>query len=224
VGIAENVHELIGAHESIPRYIKEIALQPLSPQDLIDIVKNAADKVGIAIRRDTLFRIAMIGSGYPHFAHLMGKAILVEAVIAEQERVTAEIYRRGVARAVRDSIQELKIAYETATQRREDCYKHLVWALADSDYIDIRTDDWIAIYERLATKNGWPRVPGDKLKTAISNLKRDNYGGVICNTPARYGKPETRYRYIRFKNMLMRGHVRLQAASEDIELGKLPGM
>src|SRR5690606_22156610 len=34
VGIAENVHELIGAHESVPRYLKEIALEPLKAQDL----------------------------------------------------------------------------------------------------------------------------------------------------------------------------------------------
>jgi Cdc6-like AAA superfamily ATPase len=47
VGIAGNVHELIGAHESIPRYLKEVALRPLAPQDLMDIVTNAAQTVGV---------------------------------------------------------------------------------------------------------------------------------------------------------------------------------
>ena len=76
VGIAENVHELIGAHESVPRYLKEVSLKPLYSQHLMDIVSNAAKAVHVEIARDILIRIAIIGNGYPHFAHLMGKSIL----------------------------------------------------------------------------------------------------------------------------------------------------
>lgn len=223
VGIAEGVHELIGVHESVPRYIKEISLQPLAPQDLMDIVSNAAEAVGVNVRRDVLVRIAIIGNGFPHFAHLVGKALLIEAVLRDESSVTSEIYRNGVARAVDDSIQELKITYEAATQRGADYFKHLIWALAHSDVVDIRIDQWIGLYVELARKYSWKVAPETKLRYAIGNFKNPSYGRIITNTPARYGSAEMRYRYKRFSNTLMRGHVRLQAEHEGVTLGK-PGL
>ena len=222
VGIAENVHELIGAHESVPRYLHEISLQPLAAQHLIDVVQNAAGKVGVQVQEQLLRRIAIIGNGFPHFAHLMGKAILTEAVIATEDVVTDQVYRKGVARAVGESIQELKIAYETATQRSEDYYKHLIWALADSNVIDVRIGEWLRMYEELGRKRHWPRADGGKLRNAIGNFKTPKYGAIITHTPNRYGSIGMRYRYKRFSNTLMRGHVRLQAENEGVILGTQP--
>lgn len=219
VGIAENVHELIGAHESVPRYLKEISLQPLPPQHLIDIVKNAADATEVTIDDEILYRIAIIGNGFPHFAHLMGKALLTEAIIEEENSITPNVYKAGVTRAVGDSIQELKISYEAATQRGEDYFKHLIWALANSDIVDIRIDEWIREYKDLARENSFPIADDKKLRNAISNFAKESYGKIIKNTPARYGSTEMRYRYKRFSNTLMRGHVRLQAENEGITLG-----
>ena len=118
VGIAENVHELIGAHESVPRYLKEVSLQPLMPQALMDIVESAATEIAISVPKQILYRIAIIGNGFPHFAHLMGKALLVAAVISEENAITDEVYRRSVTDAVADSYEELRAAYEAATQRQ----------------------------------------------------------------------------------------------------------
>ena len=221
VGIAENVHELIGVHQSVPRYLKEVALQPLAAQDLIDIVKNASDAVHIDVPSTVLYRIAIIGNGYPHFAHLMGKALLIEAVLASASKVTEAVYKAGVARAVGDSLQELRISYEAATQRGQDYFKHLVWALAHSDVVDVRIDEWIDRYRELAKTHGWITVNEEQLKTAISNFNKVSCGEIIVNTPARYGTSEKRYRYKRFRSTLMRGHVRLQAENEGVTLGKM---
>ena len=138
--------------------------------------------------------------------------------------MTDEVYRGGVQRAVRDSIEELRISYETATQRGEDYFKHLIWALAHSDIVDVRVDDWLATYGGLAGQLNWNRIDEKKLRTAIGNFKTPQYGNIITNTPARYGSAEKRYRFKRFTNMLMRGHVRLQAESEGVNLGKEPGL
>ena len=219
VGIAENVHELIGAHESLPRYIKEVALEPLDAQYLIDIVENAASRLGIEVSKSIVYRIAIIGNGFPHFAHLMGKALLTEAILLGQSEVTDDVYRKGVGRAVGDSIQELRIAYETATQRGENYFKHLIWAMAHSDVVDIRIDQWIDLYHSLAKEFNWEVVAENKLKTAIGNFKSKPYAEIVRNTPARYGSTEMRYRYKRFSNTLMRGHVRLQAENEGFRLG-----
>src|SRR5690606_30620451 len=106
----------------------------------------------VNIDEDMLYRIAIIGNGYPHFAHLMGKALLAEAVVEGVSEITPVVYERGVRQAVSDSIQELKTAYEKATQRRDDHYKHLLWALADRDVVDLRIDQWIAAYRELVLR------------------------------------------------------------------------
>jgi hypothetical protein len=224
VGIAENIHELIGAHESVPRYIKEISLQPLAPQDLIDVVQSAADAIGATVSRDILFRIAIIGNGFPHFAHLIGKSLLIETVLAEETSVTQAVYKKGVARAVGDSLQELKSSYEAATLKGDDYFQHLIWALAHSDVVDLRIDQWIGLYKELASRYNWKLAEETKLKYAIGNFKNASYGKIVSNTPANYGTQVIRYSYKRFSNMLMRGHVRLQAENAGVTLGREPGM
>ena len=224
VGVAENVHELIGAHESVPRYLKEIFLRPLGPQDLMDVVTDAAKAISVDVPKDLLYRIAIIGNGFPHFAHLIGKAVLTEAVISEGVSVTDDVYRAGVVRAVDDSFEELRISYDAATQRGEDYFKHLIWALAHSDVVDIRINEWLRLYTELAGRLSWTIPPMSKLKNAIGNFKNESYGRILASTPARYGTFLTRYRYKRFSSSLMRGHVRLQAEKEGVKLGHQAGL
>jgi len=219
VGIAENVHELIGAHESVPRYIKEVSLKPLIAQYLMDVVSHAASSLDVSISNNILYRIAIIGNGFPHFAHLMGKALLTEAVLNDSNEVTNELYILGVKRAVSDSIQELKSSYEAATLRGEDYFKHMIWALANNDYIDVRTDDWKSHYFELCDKYGWTRTSDRKFSLAMGNFRKENYGHILTNTPDKYGSSERRNRYKRFRSTLMRGHVRLQAEADGILLG-----
>ncbi|MEQ8690814.1 MAG: ATP-binding protein [Pseudomonadales bacterium] len=221
VGIASNVHELIGTHESLPRYLKEVPLSPLSPEDLMEIVAKAAAEIEVEVPRDVLLRIAVVGNGFPHFAHLMGKAILIEAVLNDSSTVQSKIYRSGINRAVQDSLQELRISYEAATQRGQDYFKHMIWALAHSDIVDLRIDDWISLYMELCSEHSWPKATEKALRTAISNFSKENHGQIISNTPARYGATEMRYRYKRFTSTLMRGHVRLQAENEGTRLGRI---
>ncbi len=224
VGVAENVHELIGAHESVPRYLKEIALKPLLAQDLMDIVTDAARVVAVDVPKDLLYRIAIIGNGFPHFSHLIGKAILVEAVTADATVVDSGVYRAGIASAVADSYEELRSSYDAATQRGEDYFKHLIWTLAHSDVVDIRIGEWLRMHGELAHRLHWSVPPQKKLKTAIGNFKSENYGCIVTSTPARYGTFLTRYRYKRFASSLMRGHVRLQAEKEGVTLGHQTGL
>jgi type II secretory pathway predicted ATPase ExeA len=220
VGIAENVQQLIGAHESVPRYIKEVSLEPLSPHVLMEIVKQAAGQVHVTVDEEILIRIAIIGNGYPHFAHLMGKALLTGAVVAESSEITPPLYAKGVERAVNESIQQLRMSYDTATQRRDDIYKHLLWALAHNDTVDIRIDDWIRVYLELARRELWPDEPEARLQDTITLFSEDRFGAIVVNTPIRYGSQAIRYRYKRFANSLMRGHVRLQAEREGVQLGQ----
>lgn len=219
VGIAENVDDLIGTHASVPRYITEISLKPLIAQDLIDIVVDAAQALDIEVGQEFLYRVAIIGNGFPYYSHLIGKTILVEAVENDAKSITEEIYNEGISVAISQSLQELRSAYDAAVQRGQDYFKHMIWALADFDVVDVRIDDWKSRYRELAQKYSWS-VPGsNKLNNAQNNMRKESHGEIIRITPAKYGSTETRYRFRRFTNPLMKGYVRLQAEHEGVQLG-----
>ncbi len=222
VGIAENVHELIGTHGSVPRYLVEVPLQPLIAQNLMDIVSEAADALGVTISSDILYRIAIIGNGFPYFAHLIGKSLLVETVVEGSNSVTNEIYGKGIRSAITQSLQELKISYESAVQRGEDYFKHMIWALAEFEVVDVRIDDWEKRYHELGQKSSWELTSHKKFSAASNNMRNENYGHIIKLTPAKYGSAETRYRFRRFSDPLMKGYVRLQAESAGFALGERP--
>lgn len=220
VGIAENVHELIGTHESVPRYLTEVPLKPLIAQDLINIVDDAAKVLNVEVSRELLFRIAIIGNGFPYYAHLIGKTLLIEAVVNQSDLITRDIYRTGIRKAISQSLQELKVSYEAAIQRGEDHFKHMVWALADFDVVDIRIDDWKARYLELCRRFSWASTEDSKFTNASNNMRNEGYGNIIRITPAKYGSSETRYRFRRFTNPLMKGYVRLEAENEGIQIGE----
>jgi Cdc6-like AAA superfamily ATPase len=223
VGIADDVHQLIGAHQSVPRYLRNIELGPLRPQELMDIVKDAAEELRVTIPEDILFRIAIIGNGYPHFAHLMGLALLAEAIASGAAEITEAVYRQGLQRAVRQSLLELRSSYEAATQRGSDTYRDVIWTMADMDGVDLRTDQIAEHHVELAKKWHWEPLTEMQISTVLSKFKRSEYGEIIVAPGKKYGatrKSERRYRYHRFKNNLMRGHVRLVAEASEVRLGR----
>ena len=224
VGIAENVHELIGTHESVPRYITEVPLRPLIAQDLIDIVADAARALKVDVSNEILYRIAIIGNGFPYYAHLIGKTLLIEAVVSGAQEISDEIYNEGIKKAISQSLQELKISYEAAIQRGEDYFKHMIWALADFDLVDVRIDEWEGRYHEIAKNNSWAPTEKKKFTNASNNMRTESYGSIIRITPAKYGSVETRYRFRRFSDPLMKGYVRLQAEGEGCRLGKSPSL
>jgi hypothetical protein len=214
VGIGTDVQELTGAHESVPRYLTEVELDPLPAHFLMDIVSNAAEAIDAVVPGKILTRIAIVGNGYPHFAHLIGKALLTEMIRADGREVTDDLYAKAIGTAVRESIQELRSSYDAAVQRRDDIYRYVLWAMAHSDVVDMRTDEVEAKYSELAARNSWPLPAPKPIAEVLGVLRQEAYGKIVCHTPVRYGSRARRYRHHRFTHSLMRGHVRLQADHE----------
>lgn len=220
-GIAENVHQLIGGHNSSPRYIRNVELGPLKPQDLIDIVKGAADKLQVTVPRDILIRIAIIGSGYPHFAHLVGLELFTTWLEQDHGDINTDTFRNAITRAVGGSIEELRESYDTATQRGTDDYKCVVWTMADMDAVDVRLDDLENHYKNAARTKGRGNWPEADVGLVVGRLRTSEYGTILTLTPKKYGGEEKRYRFQRFTHSLMRGYVRLRAEEEGVQLGSV---
>lgn len=221
-GIAENVHQLIGGHQSSPRYIRSVELGPLRPQDLMDIVSQAAQKLDVAVPREILIRTAIIGNGYPHFAHLVGLELFTSWLNQDSGEITNETFRQAIKKAVAGAIEELRATYDTATQRGTDDYKCVVWTMADMETVDVRSDDLDAHYKQLMRTKGRGGWPAADVQTVAARLRGPEYGSILTLTPKTYGGEEKRYRHQRFSHSLMRGYVRLRAEEEGCQLGNTP--
>ncbi len=72
VGIAENIHELIGEHPSIERNLVQIELPLMSDEELRVIVKTGFERLNIKPEAGVVEQVPVLSGGYPHYAHLLG--------------------------------------------------------------------------------------------------------------------------------------------------------
>lgn len=201
-----------------------------------EVRRALAGGIGFTQHADGQLRLAGTGSGlhtdqtgrYLHARHPGRKArrdargLALQAATHRRDiRFDAE--SAGQERAdprVRVIVGRAGAKDEAATHRGEDIYKHLVWALADKDVVDVRIDQWLSSYRELMQRLPTKHADADdaKLRTAISRLSQQPYGAIVKNMPNRYGSEEKVYRYKRFTETLMRGHVRLRAENEKVTL------
>jgi hypothetical protein len=212
-GVASNLNDLIGSHESVDRYIKAVQLEPLLSGSILEIAKNIAVEFGIELSRGQEIRIAQIACGYPHFAHVIMHEILKECFDREYigQEIDPDIYKFGVQRAAKAAAARLQRSYEIATRKGTDRYIEVLWALADGQLLvkqfkSIR-DDYAKIMEG---RNGREAFENEKLLR--------NHLNELCN-----GEQPVVHRgkvgWYNFVDPMFRSYVRLKAFENEVELG-----
>src|SRR5262249_10789336 len=134
-GIGHTVDDLLGKHLSVGRYFQPIELEKLHHNYLWSIVNTVADKTGVVIPQDFLFRIGIVSDGFPHFVHLIGQCMFY-AMHDGPEEVThcrRAHYETGIKEALEQTEPSLRGAYRRATMKTKNRleYEEALWALAD---------------------------------------------------------------------------------------------
>lgn len=116
-GIAQNAVELTAGHPSVQRCLKEIPVEILKTDSLIDIIErgekdllswNGVEWTQLKFDDDVKREIARLSHGYPYFTHLLASNAAQAAILDEKERVTMEILKSAISRAVDGADDELK--------------------------------------------------------------------------------------------------------------------
>ncbi|MCS4135119.1 ATP-binding protein [Salinibacter ruber] len=111
VGIANNIGELIGDHQSIGRQIDEIKVPTMPKYQLMKILGKAEYVVEnqISFTNEAKEEIAKMSEGFPYFTHLMGEEAMVSAFKNKQKQIDVDSVS-----AVSEKISEgkLKTNYE----------------------------------------------------------------------------------------------------------------
>ncbi len=71
VGVAHSIEDLVAEHQSVARNIAQIAVDPMTPDELQQIVRSGYEKSGLEFDEQVPVSIAHLSQGYPHYTHLL---------------------------------------------------------------------------------------------------------------------------------------------------------
>jgi hypothetical protein len=80
VGIAENVTNLIGNHQSLERCLMQIRMPRMSEVELLEIILKGSKEVEVEMTKQVQNKIISFSSGFPHYTHLLSKFSLKNAI------------------------------------------------------------------------------------------------------------------------------------------------
>lgn len=209
-GIGESVQSLMAAHGSVDRYFHTVNLGQLPYEARNEIVMIAADKLGISIDETSVYRIARISDGFPHYVHLLSEKLFWRVFEANNGgRVTGDLFEFAMADASDAMEMKLKQPYETATRKYTNDYENLLWAVADGHELQRSSRDIYASYVRIMKVQNLEPLPRNKFNARMNNLKKPNYASILS---------ATRQGWYEFSEKVIRGYARLRAEQEGVRL------
>lgn len=214
-GVASDFEALVGAHESVARYLSAVQISPLSDNDIWDVIDSVTPNFKVSLHRGQKIRIGQIACGYPSFVHLVLDEVLNVAFDEELnvEDVPQDIFNEGMRRAAAGAATNLRSAYESATMKGTDRYVEVLWAVANGEHIQSRQfKDILRDYEAIMEmRMGRERIGSEtNVRNHVNALCAEGNGAVLKKT-----KPG----WYAFSDPMFRGYVRMVAHTENIELG-----
>ena len=214
-GVASNLNDLIGSHESVDRYLKAIELPPLLDGFIMEIVDYIALNFGISMAKGQITRIAQIACGYPHFAHVIMREILGTAYerAPNLASISSEIYKEGIQKAAKGAATRLQNAYDKAIKKGTDKYIEVLWSVADGQLLDKQFKAILSDYSRLMLVRRGREVIYDEqnFRNHLNSLCQVSHGAVV-----KRGKVG----WYSFSDPMFRSYVRMIAHNSDIDLGE----
>lgn len=115
VGVAENIHELVGEHESIQRNLVHVELPLMSDSEIQTIFTKGLDRLGIGYADSVVTQVPMLAGGFPHYAHLLGLASAKAVIHGEATAITHAHFDQACAYALADAVEKYRDAFARAT-------------------------------------------------------------------------------------------------------------
>ena len=209
-GIGESIDMLMAAHESADRYFHTVGLGRLPWEARFEIVRVAADALGIQIDDDAIIRIARISDGFPHYIHFLSEKLFWHVYHKENNGlVTAEIFEAAMSDAAKSMDMKLRGPYELAIQKYTNDYQTVLWATADGHELRRRSSDIFESYKRIMTQRRTHALDRSTFNQRINSLKQPSHGAILS---------ATRQGWYEFTEKVIRGYIRLRAEQDGVIL------
>lgn len=216
-GIGSTVEELLGNHPSAARKLEAIELDPISHDQLWNIINAVANDLGVGVGNEFLIRSGILSDGFPHYVHLIAENLFWAMFDDQQDCPVAqtEHFKQAVRGTLERTDVEHKSNYRLATQKTKNTldYELALWALADRTETQRQvTPIYEDSYRRIASDVvDYAPLSKSALNGRLLNLRKETHGKVLIG----YGSG-----WFGFRENIMRGYVRLMAESRGIQLAR----
>lgn len=135
VGIAENVTNLIGNHQSLERCLMQIRMPRMSDEELKEIIIKGFRQLEMGISNDISRKIISFSSGFPHYTHLLSKYSIKKALEREENQITSSDLESAITQALDNATEQLRTSYRNAimSSSRDSQWKDVLYACATSN-------------------------------------------------------------------------------------------
>ena len=131
VGVGYSIEELFGAHPSIQRCCRQIAMPRMSKQELSDIISDRYPRFGLTASEELISNLIDLSRGLPGYAHLAGREAALSAIRRRRRTVDDMDYTEAIRESVRRAQESIVTAYNRAVySAKENIYKEVLLACA----------------------------------------------------------------------------------------------
>lgn len=204
VGIADNVENLIGNHQSLERCLMQVNMPRMSDSELFEIIVSGFKRLQMVIQDDVIKKIITFSSGFPHYTHLISKYVAKSALERNSIEVNLNDLDNAIEKSIENTNEQLRSAYRKAiiSTSSTSQWKDVLFAcaLAESDEFNcFSTTDILLKFNKITGK-------GSKRENITYNLGKfckDERGEVI----EKIGEGRN-FKY-RFTNPMMKAYIKL---------------
>lgn len=217
VGVAENIHELVGEHASIERNLVHVELPLMSDDEIETIFTKGLDRLGMGYENTVVTQVPKLAGGFPHYAHLLGLACAKAVVHAEAAAVSHVHFDQACSIALEDAIEKYRDAFARATATTQVSRYPRVLAACGYAQTDGR-----GVFRATDVVDAFRRVFGESLSVqavvpALGEFLSNDRAGVLAPVPV-----AGRQCY-KFTDPMMRPYCRLKAMELlGVEPPKIP--
>lgn len=214
-GVATTLDALLGAHPSAIRQFETIELEKLNWTARWNITVNALNRFGVEIEDNIRIRIAAVSDGYPYYVHLITEKLLWR-LFDDPEIITNvdwKHYNGAISDAIESINAELKRPYEHAVNQRTEDFEEVLWAAADSEYLDRDLQQIYSSYQYVVRqRSGRVAMEYKQFTNVLAKLKQKSCGEIIV--ASRFG----RRGWVTYRESMLRGYARMRAEAKSIKL------
>ena len=213
-GIGDLLDEMIGSHLLTGRYLMPIQLERLSHDARWEIISSAAKELGVKVDENTNIRIGQISDGFPYYVHLIGEKLFWAVFDDDRDVVETvpNLFETALREASIEAEPSLKASYEKATQKYNNDYQQVLWAVADDLSLRRQVKEIYDSYKRIMGRHYSGKEVMDltkKFYNRMNALRTDRHGSILRTTGAGWYE---------FRENRLRGYVRLVAEREGVQL------
>ncbi len=211
VGVADDIHELIGEHPSISRCLEQVPMSRMDNREMREIIDKRVSQLGMEVHPDAYFKIIELSRGLPAYAHLLGLYSVQSAIERHSLAVSESDVDTAIQRALERSQESIQGDYTSAihSNRSDSLYRHvlLACALAKTDSRGQFTPQ--SICNPLSDILGRP-IRVDTFQQHLKKFITDERAHIL----SRKGR-ERAYKF-RFRDPMMQPYIIMRGIDEEL--------